>query len=198
MKLPEYGAADTVLDLGTGGGFPGVPLAILTPGKQFTLIDSLQKRVRVVEEMCGEIALTNVNLQHGRAEDLGRNPRYREQFDLCLSRAVANMAVLAEYCLPFVKTGGYFVSYKGSDIEEELSAAKKAIRVLGGRIAGVEAVNTKGLGHNFVIIRKETSPPHPPDIQGRPASRKKRRYDKPVILSYVPGIENGWEKDHIR
>ncbi len=159
MNLPEYRAADTVLDLGTGGGFPGVPLAILTPGKQFTLIDSLQKRVRVVEEMCGEIALTNVNLRHGRAEDLGRDPRYREQFDLCLSRAVANMAVLAEYCLPFVKTGGYFVSYKGSDIEEELSAAKKAIRVLGGRIAGVEAVNTKGLGHNFVIIRKETSTP---------------------------------------
>lgn len=133
MKRAEY-----IIDVGTGGGFPGVPLAVCFPLKRFVLMDSLAKKLRVVDEICEKLGIVNVETIHGRAEDLARQEEYREQFDLCVSRAVANMSTLCEYCLPFVKTGGCFIAYKGTDCKSELGDASDAIRILGGKLARTE------------------------------------------------------------
>lgn len=127
----------SVIDVGTGAGFPGIPLKICYPGLHITLMDSLNKRVGFLDEVIGELGLLDIQAIHSRAEDLGRNPEYREQFDFAVSRAVADLAVLSEYCLPFVKTGGAFISYKGGNVEEELGHSKKAIELLGGHVADV-------------------------------------------------------------
>lgn len=123
-----------VLDLGTGGGYPGIPLALYYEKSHFTLMDSLQKRIRFLEEAVANLAVANVSPIHGRAEEFARKSEYREQFDLCTSRAVANLSTLCEYALPFVKIGGCFVSYKSGQAQEEIEAAKNAIQVLGGKI----------------------------------------------------------------
>ena len=125
----------SVIDVGTGAGFPGIPLKICYPELKITLMDSLNKRVGFLNEVIGELGLSDIQAVHSRAEDLGRNPEYREQFDFAVSRAVADLSVLSEYCLPFVKTGGAFISYKGGDVEEELNHSKKAIELLGGHVA---------------------------------------------------------------
>ena len=128
----EFTDSSSICDIGTGGGFPGVPLAICYPDKQFTLMDSLEKRLKIVRQLCNEIGVENVEVVHGRAEELARQKDYREQFNLCVSRAVANMRVLSEYCLPFVKTGGCFIAYKGPDCQSEIDDARRAIQILGG------------------------------------------------------------------
>jgi len=120
----------TVLDLGTGAGFPGIPLAILIPNYEFTLVDSLRKRIDFLEIVCKELKLENVKLYHGRAEDVGKDSNFREQFDFAVSRAVADLPVLLEYCLPFVKVGGRFVSYKSRKYEEEMDRAQSAMEIL--------------------------------------------------------------------
>lgn len=129
--IPDLGEKPlTVIDVGTGAGFPGIPLKIAYPQLEVTLLDSLNKRVRFLDAVKDELGLQRIRAVHGRAEDFGRNGVYREQFDLCVSRAVANLSTLSEYCLPFVKTGGCFVSYKSEKAEEELETAKGALEKL--------------------------------------------------------------------
>jgi 16S rRNA (guanine527-N7)-methyltransferase len=155
----EVVGARTVLDLGTGGGFPGIPMAIFFPEKKFVLLDSLQKRLKIVREMADDIGLRNIEVVHGRAEDLARMPKYREQFDLCVSRAVANLSTLSELCLPFVKVGGTFVSYKGPNCNGEVSEALNAIHALGGKLERVDLPRPEFFetDHTMIYIHKEKS-----------------------------------------
>lgn len=124
----------SILDLGTGAGFPGIPLAILFKNNNFVLMDSLNKRITFLQEVVDALKLSNVTLVHARAEEAGRNSLYREKFDLVVSRAVANISTLSEYCLPFVRVGGRFISYKSGDISEEIERADSAICKLGGHM----------------------------------------------------------------
>lgn len=154
LRLPEYQKADTIIDVGTGGGFPGIPLALASPEKRFVLMDSLRKRLRVIREFADDLEIGNVEMVHGRAEDLGRNPAHRERYDLAVSRAVADLPVLCEYCLPLVKPGGFFLAYKGPEGEGECRRAAKAIQALGGRFLRVEAGTAPGMGHTLCLIQK--------------------------------------------
>lgn len=155
-----FKTAKKIIDVGTGGGFPGVPLAIACPDKEFLLLDSLQKRLLIVEEICKNLGISNVTVCHGRAETLGQNIVYRENFDVAVSRAVARLSVLSEYCLPFVKLRGRFVSYKGANLEQELADAKKAISIMGGNMVKygkpeiVNNVEGYDLEHQLVYIEK--------------------------------------------
>ena len=160
LALPEYARADRVLDLGTGGGFPGVPLAIASPEKTFVLCDALRKRIDFIAMEKEKLGIENVQPVHGRAEELGRMPEYRESFDLCVSRAVAEMRVLSEYCLPFVKIGGSFVAFKGPKGREELALSERAVQLLGGgepRLLDAfrgEQGEERELSHLFIVIPK--------------------------------------------
>ena len=151
----------SVCDLGTGAGFPGIPMAIAYPDLQFTLIDSLNKRIKFLQEVVDALGLTNVTLVHGRAEEAGRNKLYREQYDLVVSRAVANISTLSEYCLPLVKVGGYFISFKSGDIEDEIKQSGKAISKLGGKLQNPVLFNLPdtNISRSFLVIDKEKSTP---------------------------------------
>ena len=138
VKCTDLMAARSVLDLGTGAGFPGIPLKIAFPHLQITLVDSLGKRVRFLEEVIRNCSLDHIRALHARAEDLGRDPEHRETYDLCVSRAVANLSTLCEYCLPFVRVNGQFISYKSGKAYQELEQNKKAVKLLGGRAVSRE------------------------------------------------------------
>ena len=160
--MEEYEAAENVIDIGTGAGFPGVPLAIVSPDKKFTLVDSLNKRLRIIDELTGELGIKNVTTVHGRAEDVGKSKEHREQYDICVSRAVESLDVLCEWCLPLVKKGGYFVAYKGENVSRETEDAANAIKLLGGKIAEIRKVQTEEesiSGHVLVMIKKVKNTP---------------------------------------
>ncbi len=148
-----------ILDLGTGAGFPGIPLKITFPEIDIVLADSLNKRVKFLNEVVETLQLKQVETVHGRAEELAKNKKYREQFNLCTSRAVANLSSLSEYCIPFVKEGGRFISYKSGEIEEEVDQAKRAIHVLGGKLDQVYKFDLHEQKRSFVIIEKVKKTP---------------------------------------
>ncbi len=160
-SVKELSGKKRVIDVGTGAGFPGIPLKIVYPELEITLLDSLNKRVKFLNEVIEELGLTGIQAVHSRAEDLAQDAAYRQQYDICVSRAVANLATLSEYCIPFVKQGGYFISYKSTQIEEELKQAKKAVQVLGGILEQVETVQIPGttIERQFVMIRKTGTTP---------------------------------------
>ena len=146
----------SVIDVGTGAGFPGLVLKTIKPEIQLTLLDSLNKRINFLKATAEELSLDGVEFVHGRAEDFGMNIKYREKFDTAAARAVANLRVLAEWCLPFVKIGGYFLALKGPLADDELKDAKKAIHILGGEVEDVfEAkIPYSDLSHKIIIIKK--------------------------------------------
>ena len=156
VKSVDMNQVESVIDVGTGAGFPGIPLKIVFPHLKVVLLDSLNKRINFLNTVIDELGLENISTIHGRAEDFAKKLEYREQFDLCVSRAVANLATLSEYCIPYVKKDGMFVPYKSGEIDEELEQSKKAVHVLGGKIQDVVKFQLPGteIGRSFVKIRK--------------------------------------------
>jgi 16S rRNA (guanine527-N7)-methyltransferase len=151
----------SVIDVGTGAGFPGLPVKIANPDIKLTLVDSLNKRINFLNEVISSLSLDGVRTIHSRAEELGQNKDHREKYDLCVSRAVANLTTLCELCLPFVKVGGSFVSLKGPKAEEEVKDANMAIELLGGELVKIQSydLSDTDLNHNIVIIKKISHTP---------------------------------------
>lgn len=148
-----------VIDIGAGAGFPSIPLKIVRPDLNFTLLDSLNKRINFLNGVINELNLKNIQTIHGRAEDFARKAEFREQFDIATARAVANLKVLAEYCLPFVKVGGLFIALKSSSCENEIAEAKEMIKILGGRIKEVVDYKINDNERKLVIIEKVVETP---------------------------------------
>ena len=153
-KYYDFAAVRNFIDVGTGAGFPGIPIKIMYPHLSVTLLDSLGKRVAFLKKVVDNLGLEEMELIHGRAEDFGRNPDYRGKYEVCLSRAVANLSTLSEYCTPFLKTDRIFVSYKSGEIEEELAEAKAAIKKLGCKIRKVEKFTLDGAGRSLIFIER--------------------------------------------
>ena len=153
IKAIDLSGDMKVIDVGTGAGFPGIPLIISYPQLYFTLLDSLNKRIGFINDVIKLLDLKNVETIHGRSEELGKNIKYREQYDLCVSRAVANLAVLSEYCIPFVKKGGKFVSYKSGNSEQEIKNARISVEKLGGKLGDIVDFSMNDSMRNDVFDR---------------------------------------------
>ena len=161
VKAVDIKKVKRMMDVGTGAGFPGVPLKIAFPHLEACLLDSLKKRVNFLEETFDLLKLTDSTAVHGRAEEYAKNKAYRESFDLCVSRAVSNLATLSEYCLPYVKVGGSFISYKSGTVQEEAEQAEKAVKILGGKIRDVVyfSLPDSEIQRSLVVIEKVKSTP---------------------------------------
>lgn len=160
-RVQDMEQVSTMIDIGTGAGFPGIPIKIAFPHIKIVLLDSLNKRLKFLNEVIKELSLDGVETLHGRAEDHARKNEYREKFDLCVSRAVANLSTLSEYCLPFVKKNGTFISYKSGTSEEEIKGAERAVDILGGKIENIDKFVLPGtdMRRALVQIRKIKNTP---------------------------------------
>ncbi len=160
--LKDIEDSSKVVDVGTGAGFPGIPLKIMKPSIKITLVDSLNKRLIFLQEVVNKLQLENVEIIHARAEEFGQNKKYRESFDVATSRAVANLSTLSEYLVPLVKVGGKVISMKASEAGQEINDAKKAIEVLGGRIEKIDEFNLpqSDIGRTVITIKKEKNTPN--------------------------------------
>lgn len=168
----DIGKYNNLLDMGTGAGFPGLPLKIVFPHLNVVLMDSLNKRINFLNELIDKLRLQNITAVHSRAEDAARKKEFREQFDICVSRAVANLSSLSEYCIPFVKKQGLFVSYKSMDIDDEINKSKNAVFLLGGKIREKKEfyLPDTDIGRSFILIEKErTTPSKYPRKAGMPS-----------------------------
>ena len=161
VKAMDMKSVKSVIDVGTGAGFPGIPLKIVFPELEVVLLDSLNKRVKFLNAVIEKLQLKGIRAIHGRAEDYAKQQEYREQFDLCVSRAVSNLATLSEYCLPYVKVGGSFISYKSGTVQEEAEQAEKAVKILGGKIKDVVyfSLPDSEIQRSLVVIEKVKSTP---------------------------------------
>ncbi len=170
--LKEIKDQEMVVDVGTGAGFPGIPLSIMNPTLKITLVDSLNKRLIFLQEVINELNLKNVELVHARAEEFGQNNKFREKFDIATSRAVANLSTLSEYLLPLVKSNGKVISMKASNAKEEIKDAQKAIEILGGKIKSIDEFNLpqSDIGRTIIVINKnKMTPKKYPRKAGTPA-----------------------------
>ena len=160
-KVMDLQKSISVIDVGTGAGFPGIPLKLVYPELKVTLLDSLNKRVGFLREVISALNLKGITAIHGRAEDIGRRPEYREQYTLCVSRAVANLSILSEYCLPFVKVSGCFVAYKSMQAKDETMEAQRAIELLGGSLKDIASVTIpeSEINRQLVLIEKKDPTP---------------------------------------
>lgn len=156
FKRDEFKKNVNMIDVGTGAGFPGIPIAIMNPNINVTLLDSLNKRIKFLDIVISKLGLKNIKTIHSRAEDGARNKKLREKFDIATSRAVANMSVLSEYCLPYVKVGGKFIALKGPAVDQEIEESDVAIKTLGGELEQICEVKIEDtdLRHNLVVVKK--------------------------------------------